>query len=83
MESDRKLIGQAKRMWTNSKKETIYTDSMSDDEVLIINSDEELAIMIAERKKIEQDIIKRIDHKLAKYRQLKINRQKQLAEMEE
>lgn len=83
MESDRKLIGQAKRMWTNSKKEIRYTDSMSEDELLIINSDEELAMMIAERKKIEQEIIKRIDSKLAKYREMKINRQRQLAEMEE
>lgn len=71
VDSTKKLIGQAKRMWTQSKLERVYTDEIAADEMDIINQDEKLALMVQQRKEIEKRIIQRIDDQLKAHREAK------------
>jgi hypothetical protein len=63
-----KKVTIAKRLWTNSKVERVYTDKIEKTEVELFKGDKKLAKLVIIKEKIEQEIIDHIDYTLQKAR---------------
>lgn len=63
------IIGQCKRKWRDSKKETTYTDELSKEEQLLFKDDEVLVELFTDMKQAEA-IIKYIDNQLQRARRV-------------